>query len=239
MVRNSGKIKALIFLSLFILFINFVNGLDTFEQNSRIDLIQPVRINGGIVSGINCNVTVYYPNNSLLVDFKQMTDNGDYFNYTLTPSQTGTKGIYNYDVTCFGGGLNETESFNFLINLGGIEPSDSRTHTQTRNILVFFGVAILCFISIFFIKQFPIKLTLFLLMIWFILMGINFVYLAIGDEVLNSKVENFFSFFLTMSFYANYFIFISIGILWMITMIINAVQISKRRKAKKYGFEGF
>ena len=210
----------------------------TYEQSSDIEIKHPVRLDGAIVSGINCNLTVYYPNNSVLVDFKQMTDNGDYFNYTINSSQTQTKGIYNYDITCQGGGQNATESFDFLINLGGIEPSDSRTQTQTRNILVFFGIAILFFVSMFFIKKFPIRLTLFLLMVWFILIGVNLTFISIGDEVLNPTVENFFSFFLTISFYANYFIFISITILWLITFIVNAVQVNKQKKARKYGFEG-
>jgi len=232
--------KTLIPLFLFIFLISLVNGIDTYSQNSNIDISHPVRLDGEIISGVECNITIYYPDNSVLIDFQPMTDNGDYFNYSLNSTQTETKGIYKYVVSCEDttNNLYQTDSFEFLINLGGVEPSESRTQTQTRNIYIFFGLGLLFFISMFFVEKFPIKLTLFLLMAWFFLMGINFSFVSIGDEVLNPTVENFYSFFLTLSFYANYFIFITIAILWLITFIVNAVQINKQKKAGRYGFEG-
>lgn len=236
MGRSEREISVVSFI-LLIITISLSSAIDTYSQNSDVDLKHPVRLNGAVSSGINCNISVYKPDNTVLIDFKPMTDNGDYFNYTLNSTQTATKGVYNYDITCIGAGENQTDSFDFLINLGGVEPSDSRTHAQTRNILVFFGLAIIFFISIFFARSFPVKLTFFLLVVWFLLIGINFIYIAIGDEVLNPSVENFFSFFLTLSFYANYFIFISIFILWMITLFVNVLQVNKRRKATKYGFD--
>lgn len=237
MGRSKREISVVSFI-LLIITISLSSAIDTYSQNSDVDLKHPVRLNGAVSSGINCNISIYKPDNTVLIDFEPMTDNGDYFNYTLNSTQTAIKGIYNYDVTCIGGGENQTDSFDFLINLGGVEPSDSRTHTQTRNILIFFGLALMFFISIFLSKSFPIKLTFFLCMIWFMLMGINFAYISIGDEVLNSNVENFFSFFLTISYYANYFIFVAIIILWMITLFVNISNINKQKKAMRYGTEG-
>lgn len=234
-----GKVlQAVITIFLLVFLLTTVLAVQTFKQNDEVDLKVPVRLDGAVASGINCNISVYYPNSTVLIDYLKMTDNGDYFNYTLNTSQTRIKGEYTYCITCTNNVLNDTECDTFLINLGGVEPSQQRTETQTRTILIFFGLAVMLFISLFFVVSFPVKLTLFLLMCWFLLMGINFSYLALGDEIVNPTLENFFSFFLTLSFYANYFIFLTIIILWIITLITNVIQMKKQKKARKYGFEG-
>lgn len=237
--------QVIILLSFIILFssllVEDVSAIRTFSQNSDIELkIQP-RVGGGIANNVLCNLSVSYPNQSILVDWQPMTDSGNYFNYTLWGTDynlTGLRGKYEACYTCTNQILNETQCEDFLINRGGIEPSEERTHTQTRTIFIFFGLAILFFIALFFTRSFPIKLTFFLLMVWFILIGVDLSYIALEDEIVNSSIENFFSFFLTLSFYANYFIFLSIAILWFITFIVNVLQFKQMRKEGKYGFEG-
>lgn len=224
------------FIILFVVCVIPVSGIQTFPQNTDVRLCHAVRTDGGLDSNLECNVTVYYSNGTVLVDFLQMDDYGDRFCYNLTSeNHTNIKGIYDYDLTCTNGSLSDTESFQYLVNLGGIEPSDQRTETTSRTIYVFFGLAILTFIALLFINKFPVKVSLFLLMIWFLLMGINASYISIQDEVLNTNIENFFSFFLTLSFYANYFIFLSIIIIWMITFIISILDFKKKKRRKIYG----
>lgn len=207
----------------------------TFAQNTKGDIRHPVRVNDGISTNVNCNITVYNVNGTILINFTKMQNNYDYFNYTLNTSQTSVKGIYKYDISCSDGTLNRTESFPLIINLGGIQPSQSRTQTLTRTVWVFIALGVLFFISLFFIKSVPIKLTMLLLMIWFILMAINTSFLSIQDEVINTRVETFFSFFLTISFYANWLIFSAIAILWVITAIVNSISIQQKRRQERYG----
>lgn len=130
----------LFILSFFVIFLSQVNEVSGLagKQNQSLDLTHSVRVGGGI-GAVNCNLTVWNPNNIVLVNFEQMTNSLNYFNYTLNENQTGIRGTYNYDVTCFSpAGLNETQSFNFFINLSGIEPSESRTQALTRTIYFFF-----------------------------------------------------------------------------------------------------
>jgi hypothetical protein len=233
-----GKIlRPVIFLFALIFLFQIVSAIQSYPQGSIVDLKHPVRVNGGIPATALCNVSIYSPHNNTapFIDFKAMTNNGDYFNYTLNTSQTATKGTYKYDVTCESAGLNDTSSFEFLINLGGTEPTEQRTSSQTRTIAIFFVLGILSFISIFFVKKFPLRITMFLIMIWFFLIGINLTYISMQDELVNTRVEGFFSFFLVIAFYANYFIFISIAIVWVMTFFTTFLERKRQKKEDKYG----
>ncbi len=72
-------------------------------------------------------------------------------------------------------------------------------------------------------------------MIWFILMGINASYISIQDEVVNSSIEDFLSFFLVISYWANYVILFAIAIIWIITFIVNMMEAHKKKLVKDYG----
>jgi len=218
-----------------IFLIGIVSASSTYQQSTDIDIKHPVRIDGAIPSNTVCNITIYYPNNSLMVDFQPMTEQSSYFNYTLSSALTGTKGIYNYDILCTNGSLSSSESFEFLINLGGIEPSTSRTDASTRSILIFCGLAILSFIGFLFSKKFPVKASLFLIMIWLVLSALSISFISIQDEVLNPSVENFMSFFLVASFYINWFIFAFIILIWGVTFFVNIFEFKKQKRREKYG----
>jgi hypothetical protein len=72
-------------------------------------------------------------------------------------------------------------------------------------------------------------------MIWFFLIGINLTYISMQDELVNTRVEGFFSFFLVIAFYANYFIFISIAIVWVMTFFTTFLERKRQKKEDKYG----
>lgn len=227
------KTKIIILLC-FLFLITNVSAL-TFPKDSDAQIKNEIRLDGALPPvGTLCNISVYYPNNTILVDFESMTNQGDYFNYTLNSTQTSLRGDYTYCVTCTGGSTNATECFPFTINLGGIEPSQIRTDSSTRTIYIFFGFGILTFFGFLFSKKVPIKISLFLFMIWFFLMGINTTYISMQDEIINSNIESFFSFFLAISYYMNYFIFISLILLWVVTFIVNIFEGHKNELERKY-----
>ena len=220
MVKQIQTLKIVFGFLTLISLIVIVQGL-AFPQNSYADINHPVRVNGGIPTGtINCNISVYFPNNTILINYREMTNQGNFFNYTLNPNQTSQKGDYKYCISCSSEGLNQSSCYDYTINLGGINPSQIRTDSSSRTIYIFFGLAFFCLVGFFIIKKLPVKISLFLIMFWFILMGINSAYILMQDEVLNSNVESFFSFFLTISIYINYFIFTSIIIVWMVTFFV-------------------
>jgi len=233
-----GKVFQALIVFCFIIFLfGEAEAIQTFQQNQDIDIKHPVRIDGAIAPDALCNITVYYPNNSILINFQEMGNTTSYHNYTLSSTQTGTKGIYNYDVTCKKLSYNKTSSFQFLINLGGVEPSQQRTDTTTRTIWIFVILGIFTFIGMLMSKKVPLKATLFLVMIWFILMAVSFSFTSLQDEVVNKSLEDFFSFFLVLTHYANYFIFISIMIIWLFTFFFNMASNSKSKKREKYAIE--
>ena len=96
------QIQVIIFLGIFIFAFLGIGSVDavTFPQSTEAILTHPVRVNGGITSGVNCNVSVFYPNNTILVDFLKMDDNVDHFAFNLSTSKTSIKGEYDYHVTC-------------------------------------------------------------------------------------------------------------------------------------------
>lgn len=228
-----GK-KFYFFLAL-VLLISSVSALQTFEQNENVTLCRAVRESDALPSSTTCNITILYSNGSRLIDFLAMDNLVDQFCFNLTATHTSFKGLYPYDITCTNGTDGKTVSSEYLINLGGIEPTQSRTDTVTRTIWIFFGLALLTFLSLFWIKKTPFKISLFLIMLWFILMGINASYISIQDEVINSSIENFLSFFLIASYWANYAIFFAIIIIWIITFVVTIMEAHKRTLVKNYG----
>lgn len=72
------------------------------KQNAPYDIKIPCQANGGWFCGTTtvCNLSVYYPNSSALVNNQLMTLNGAVFNYTLWPNQTSVLGRFTGDVKC-------------------------------------------------------------------------------------------------------------------------------------------
>lgn len=113
-----------------ILVIPLVIGADfTFEQNKEFDLkfFCFNETNSLCPSGSTCNMTLFYPNNTILVNNQQLTFNPSYFNYTLNSTQTTATGIgigstycygttvgfstFNYEVTPTGEVMTSTQGF--------------------------------------------------------------------------------------------------------------------------------
>jgi len=205
--------------------------IDTFKLGQNVDLIHYVRIDGFIAPNALCNLTVLYPNKTILVDFQRMTNNYDYFNYTIQNSLIDTKGYYDYSVLCINGTTQaKTQDFRFLVNLGGITPSQERSDSVGLSIGIFFLLGVISFMSLFFVRRTPIKITMFVLMIWFILITINMSFISLQDQVVNPSVENFMSFFLTISLLVNQYVLYALAIFWMITLFANLFNYRKKKR---------
>ena len=66
-----------------------------------------------------CNITVYNPNNDVIVNNKNMTYGGAYFEYIIPDSGNLSVGFYKCDMICTNGGYSGTESFYIEIITGG------------------------------------------------------------------------------------------------------------------------
>ncbi len=75
---------------------------DVFKINENIEYTQPCFNNGSFCSSAAiCNFTIHNPDNSLLLDNNQSTNQGSFYNVTFDVLQIG---VYEADVVCCDGG---------------------------------------------------------------------------------------------------------------------------------------
>jgi hypothetical protein len=98
-----------------------------FKQENNVDLKIQCIINGTYCSsGAFCNLTVQYPNGSLLISNKKMTNQNSFYNYTLPT--TSTIGTYLCSTTCCDGGLCGTgNDCDFILTPSGFEVSTGQS----------------------------------------------------------------------------------------------------------------
>lgn len=90
---------------------------DVFQLNERIDYKKPCFNNGTYCSGsATCNYTIYNPDNTLLVDNQQGTNQGAYHNISFSVTNIG---IYQVDMTCVDSGRNGAETLYFEVTGSG------------------------------------------------------------------------------------------------------------------------
>ena len=103
--------KKLFILFLFaILLVVNVSAL-TVKRDTSIDLSHAVRIDDFPSSAIECNISLFDPDNMELVDFQPMTNQFEKHNYTVDATNHSKLGKYCYDITCTTGPSNKTEGF--------------------------------------------------------------------------------------------------------------------------------
>lgn len=103
----------------FLLVVNVSAQALIFKKGESIDLNHPIRLDGFPSTALDCNITIFDPDNIKLVDFQPMTNGGDEHNYLVNESNTTKQGVYPYDVTCTTGASNRTDSFQFEITASG------------------------------------------------------------------------------------------------------------------------
>lgn len=226
-----------IFLILVVMLIPLVMGATEFFVDK--DVVYDIKVScdkdGGLCTATaECNLTINYPNSTILLDNQRMDNlNNGYFNYTLNENQTTPSGEYRTRVSCLDGGLNDTANFIYEVNPTGIRPSDQKTESLTRSIYFIFGIGILCFIGFLFIKPVPVKWTFFLVAILLFVVALNTLFIGLQDEVVNPKLETFFSGALTIAFILYWFIGFLIFFLWMVTFIMTIMDRMEVKKMRR------
>jgi hypothetical protein len=95
-VNNMGK-KGLFLIMLLCLFLTSVNAQDTFARDQDIDFKYYCF---DCVPATTCNVTVLYPNYSLMVDNVPLASQGSYHNYTISSSLNNVNGKHTVFGAC-------------------------------------------------------------------------------------------------------------------------------------------
>lgn len=130
--------KHLILLVLSFIFLTQLASATIFVPiNTQVDIRHSVRVNDAPTTSALCNITVYNPNDFVLVQFKAMSlDNiTNTYNYTLPSTNTSITGTYCYDITC----LDSVSTFNKTQSYCDIQVNNSgKDYTIPQSVTYFF-----------------------------------------------------------------------------------------------------
>jgi predicted outer membrane lipoprotein len=199
-----------------------------FKQNDIIDIKIQCIINGTFCSaGAGCNITLNYPNNTILLNNAPMTNANSYYNYTLNDSSV--LGDYPCSVTCCDVGYCGTnQDCSFSITPSGLESS-------TANALYYFG-ALFMFVIFLFASLYgiwkvkkPWMKLLFVSMSYLLFIALSFVTWQISVNFITTipfiQTILYFIWFLGLILFLP-FIFVS-G-LWLLDMASKEKDIQKK-----------
>lgn len=154
--------------------ISSASATQTFQKGEIIDLKIPCFNNGTYCSDASeCSITVNYPNGSVMINNEAMTYNTAYHNYTITDSNV--IGTYFCSVVCEDSGYTGYSRFSFDITTTGFAGGWANLTWLIPVILIFIALVSICFIVGFKIEENTIKIVMFLLGFFFILMGLVIV----------------------------------------------------------------
>lgn len=111
-----------------------------FKQFDPVDLKVVCYNNGYCSSASACNISVYDPENEIVINNGLMTNQNSYHNYTLTGTQTSVNGEYDVLGFCQDGTYSDIIDFTFVITPSGY-----------TNLLGFFIIIIVLLYTITFV----------------------------------------------------------------------------------------
>lgn len=229
-----------LFFFIILLVVPLISGSSFYiPQNTNYSIKFNCEIDGAVCSDTaDCNVSIDYPNTTNLIvnQIADLISNGRY-NYSLTSSQNSVVGEdYTLTMVCYDGDVNGSQTVNYGINPSGIRPSGERTDSMTRSIYFIFIIGILLFIGFLFTKQsIPVKWTFFVFAIIFFLIGINIVFVSLQDEIINPRLDTFFSGFTALSWYFYWFAGGLLAIMWFFTFFNTWIFKKNMENARRYG----
>jgi hypothetical protein len=198
----------------------------TYEQDEPLDIKAPCMNNGTYCSAsATCNVTIFYPNSTTLINNELMTNNQAYHNYSLTEEQTNILGEYEVTIMCQDGTIYGYSTYNYKITPTGEEPSTS------EGILY---IGIFAVLLIFFILCIYGLITLDNLFIRFAILHISYLLIVaitfISQNIANNFITNApflisFSEILWKVFMIGYFPFLVGSVCYLFYMVITIKEI--------------
>jgi len=145
-VKMRTKNLILSFVLFFIIGISLASVSSTYELNQDMFISKSVRLNGYPSAGLECNITILDPDETVLASFDAMVNNATTQKHEYTLTGVNMTGFYCYDITCSGGGLNATSSYCDEVTPNGEAPTTAS--------------------GIFYIGIFAVLLLFFVLTIW-------------------------------------------------------------------------
>lgn len=192
----------IIFLFLFVFLLSIVSVMaETYEEGENILISHAVRLNEAPSSSINCNITIEDQDGFVILAFKDMVNNATSQRHEYMfggGNTTDNIGDYCYDLTCVGGGYNQTENFCFEVTPDGTKPDTSQGIIYVGIVIMSFIGCLVCLLCCFNTEKKYLKLGLgilsYILFNWviFVLWQMSENYLRMGG--LGSIFKIFFIF---------------------------------------------
>ena len=196
----------------------------TFKLNQQVDLKRPCWNNGTYcTAAATCNLTVLYPNSTILISNEDMTNSVSYFNKTLTPTVTG---LYFCIMTCEDAAEHGSETFYFDVTLSGVDPGASNPMVSLGIIALIFGIA--CFFLFISSQLNDAGPKIFFLLASFVFMigSLAVSYVIAFESNLASQINST----VTTMLYAFGLIFFVIFAYIMIKQIVASVDLYRQNK---------
>lgn len=164
----------------------------SYKQNQEVDLkVFCYDSNNDLcTSSYNCNLTVQYPNSTILLNNIALQFNTQYYNYTLSSTQTSTIGAYGGFVVCknYVANTSLATDFNFYITKSGSYLENSEAVGYLGYILIF--IIVLGIVSFFMLSLQKQENTPFLPPIARVVISIlAFILMISGLAFINQQIE--------------------------------------------------
>lgn len=113
------SIKYYYYLFILVLFSVFVSA-ETYRSGEDLNINYPCLVNGEYCSSNGaCNISVFYPNTTNIISNASMTNNNDYFTYSLT--NTSAVGDYTAIIKCGDGNQSSNTFLTYQFTKNGLE----------------------------------------------------------------------------------------------------------------------
>jgi len=145
-----------------------------------------------------CQITIYYPNQSIMISNESMSHNAVYFNYTLDSSQIKAIGEYGVFTSCQGD-ENGFSTFNFLVTASGQEKINfGEGLSLFGSLIVIIIIAIFFFTISFLFQNYAVKLVFIGLASMILVISVLFALVTVMQNLggYQSFVEGYTSFWL-------------------------------------------
>jgi len=205
------------------LFISLTSAQPVFKQSQATEINVPCTINGAICSpSAQCQLSIIYPNGTVMVNKQNMTYNSGVFTYPLTSNQTSALGEYEMPVTCCDGGDCGVRHLTYTVTPNGEIASTGKGILYIGILTILFIFFILCIYSGMQVEHIALKSFLWLFG-YILFIGVTFIAWNLAIDYLTSSpflivVFKWVFYFFLVAFFPT-LLFAVIYTLYMMTQI--------------------
>jgi hypothetical protein len=189
-------------------------------------------------SATTCSFHLYSPNGSHIYKNNYKVSSDDVLDYEqlLTGSNFSYPGNYAFVFQCNQSTIGGYYTHDFEVTPNGKIQTETTTTVIGRAVWFLFIISAILFIAFLFVPSNPtVKWTFFIVSMMFFLQAVSILYTGMLDEVVNPKIEGYFSFLAASSFILFWFAFGILAVLWIVTTFQTILFNKKQKDAAKYG----